>query len=173
MNRRMTIYVVVLYALLALAAGWSVRHLFAERAAARTAAAALAECRGYEKRILRLRGRPAMAAEQERASAEVSAPIEEAAKAAGVPADRLVRISPEPARRLGESPYKEKPTRVFLKNVSMQEIVTVAHRLVGEKHGFDLKSVRLDAADRGEATGRWSAELVFVYLIYDPARSRL
>lgn len=172
MNRRMTLYVVALYALLATAAGSSIHHLLQERAAARAAAIALSECRRHEAHILRLRARPALATDQERGSTDVSAPIEAAAKAAGIPADRLVRISPETARRVGETPYKEKPTRAFLRNVSLQEVVTMAHRLVGEDGGFDLKSLRLDAA-RGETAGRWSAELVLVYLIYEPAQSRL
>ena len=114
-----------------------------------------------------------MAAESERGSAEISAPIEGAAKAAGIPADRLVRISPEPARRVGETAYKEKPTRAFLKNVRLKALVATAHALGGPETGLDLKSLRLTAPSRDATEETWSAELLFTYLIYEPQRTPL
>ncbi len=173
MNRRMRFYLVILFVLLAICALWSVRHLTDERAAAQAAARDLADCRRHEERISRLRHRPALAADRERLSAEISAPIERAAKAAGIPTDRLVRISPEPPQRVGETSYKEKPTRVFLKNVSLRKVVTMAHGLMSSEEGLDLESIRLTAPSRDATAGTWSAELVFAYLIYEPQPTRL
>jgi len=173
MNRRMRIYLVVLLVLLGVFAVMGLRHLADARAAAEGAAGDLADCRRHGRDIDRLRGRPAMAAERERGSAELSAPIEQAAKAAGIPADRLVRISPEPAQRVGETAYKEKPTRVFLKNSRLKALVTMAHALGAPETGLDLKSLRLTVPSRDATQGTWSAELVFAYLLYEPQRSRL
>ncbi len=173
MTRRMKVYLAVLFGLMAVVAFWSLHGLLAERAAARAAAKDLQDCRRHGVQIDRLRGQPALAAERERLSAEIAAPIERAAKNAGIPPDRLVRISPEPAQRVGETAYKEKPTRVLFKNVSLKQTVAMAHGLIRSEHGLDLKSVRLSAPSRDATAGLWSAELVFVYLIYEPQRTNL
>ena len=173
MNRRMRVYLVVVIGLLAAFAVMSLRHLASARATARAAGRDLADCRRFERQIERLRAQPAMAADRERRSAELSAPIEQAARAAGVPPDRLLRISPEPAQRLGETAYKEKPTRVFLKNVRLRELVAMVHALGAPETGLDLKSLRLTAPSRDATEGTWSAELVLVYLVYEPREVRL
>jgi len=173
MNRRMYVYLSVLVVLLAVCAVWSVGYLADQRAVAREAAKDLTDCRRLADRIQILRHRPAMAADRERQSAELSGPIEQAARDAGIPTDRLVRISPEPARRLGESAYKEKPTRVSLRRVALKNLVTMIHALTDPTTGLDLKSLRLTATSRETPDGTWSAELVFIYLIYEPSGTRL
>lgn len=172
MNRRMKMYIAALLVLAAAWASWSMMHLSEARAAAEGTAKDLAACRRLEGDILRLRGRPATAADCERQSAEVSAPIEKAAREAGIPADRLLRISPEPAQRFCETEYLEKPTRVLLKNVTLKQVARMAHSLGEPDTGLDLKSVRLTAQSRDSSDGTWSAELVFVYLIYEPRSVR-
>ena len=173
MNRRMTIYVLILYGLMAVVAFWSLGRMFEARAAARKAAADLAECNRYAEVIERLRVQPTVAAERERMNAEITGPIEKAARSAGIAADRLARISPEPAQRVGESAYKEKPTRFFLKNVTLQQVISMVYGLTESNEGLNLKSVRLAALSRDVPGGTWSAELVLAYLIYDPQRSSL
>jgi len=169
----MAIYLAALLVLLAVCAAWSLGDLADRRAGAQEAAKNLARCRWLARQIRTLRRRPARAAERERQSAELTGPIERAARDTGIPTDRLVRISPEPARRLGESAYEEKPTRVFLKRVTLEELVTMIHTLTDPETGLDLKSLRLAATSRDAAEGTWSAELVLTYLIYKPARTRL
>ena len=173
MNPRMKIYLVILFGLTGVATFWSLNSMLAERAAAQAAASELEDCHCFEAEIVRLRAKPALAAERERRSAEVTGPIERAAQAAGISADRLVRISPEPAQRVGETAYKEKPTRVFLKNVSLEQVVAMAYGLSRRDEGLGLKSMRLTAPSREATTGLWSAELVFVYLIYEPQHTNL
>jgi hypothetical protein len=167
----MRLHLALLFALLGLCAVWGVRHLADAHAAEAAAARGLADCRRYAERISHLRGRPALAAQQERRSAEISAPIEGAAKEAGIPTDRLLRISPEPARRIGETAYKEKPTRVIIKNVTLRKVVAMAHGLTGGEGELNLKSLRLTAPSPDAVAGTWSAELVFTYLIYEPQRT--
>jgi len=173
MKRRMVIYVAALCVLMTGCAVMALRHLSEARAAAETAAGDLDECQRYAGQIEHLRGRPTMAADRERLSAELSAPIERATREAGIPIDRLVRISPEPSRRVGDTAYKEKPTRVFLKNVRLKDVVEMAHRLTSAEAGLDLKSLRLTAPSRDATEGTWSAELVFTYFIYEPQRTQL
>lgn len=173
MNRRMKVYIVIIFVLMAFIAAWSTSNLLAARATAMVAARNLEDCRRFEEQILRLRTRPALAAEHERLATEIVGPIEKAARQAGIPAERLIRISPEAAQRVGETAYKEKPTRVFLKNVTLQQVTAMAHGLMASEEGLGLKSLRLTVQSRDATTGTWSAELVFAYLIYEPQRGGL
>ena len=173
MTRRMKIQLAVLAVLLALATAWSLGRLLTEQAAACAAARDLADCRKFEADIVRLRVQPTLASERERQSTELAGPIEKAAKEAGIPADRLLRISPEPAQRVAETAYKEKPTRVFLKNVTLQQVVAMVHGLTRNEEGLNLKSIRLTALSREATTNLWSAELILAYLIYEPQKSSL
>lgn len=169
----MAIYLAALLVLAATWAGWGLLRLAGARAAAEGAAHDLADCRRLGQEIGRLRDRPAAASDRERQSAEVTAPIERAAREAGIPAERIARISPEPAEREGESDYNRKPTRVLLKNVTLRQVAHVVHALGAGPAGLGLESVRLTAPSRDATEGTWSAELVFVYLVYEPRGTRL
>jgi len=173
MNRRMRVYLAIVFGLMAVVTVWSLGQMLNARSAAQGAARDLEDCLKYEDQIARLRARPTLAADRERLAAEIVGPIERAAKAAGVSADRLIRISPEAAQRVCETAYKEKPTRVYLKNVTLQQVVQTVHGLVTAEEGLTLKSVRLTALSRETTTNLWSAELVLAYLIYEPQRTGL
>lgn len=173
MNRRMRAYLVVVFGLVAIVTLWSLGNLLGGRSAAQAAARDLEDCLKYEDQITRLRARPTLAADRERLATEIVGPIEQAAKTAGIPTERLVRISPEAAQRVCETAYKEKPTRVYLKSVTLQQVVSMAHGLTTREEGLNLKSIRLSALSREATTNLWSAELVFVYLIYEPQRTSL
>jgi hypothetical protein len=172
MNLRMKVYLVLLFVLMGFITAWSVGNLLAARSAAEAAAKNLGDCRRFEQQIMRLRSRPALAAERERLATEIVGPIDKAARDAGIPAERLVRISPEAAQRVCETAYKEKPTRVFMRNVTLQRVTAMAHGLTAAEGGLNLKSLRLTAQSREASSGTWSAELVFSYLIYEPQAGR-
>ncbi len=168
MNRRMAMWVVVLAGLLALTAGWSYRRLVSAREALAQANGDLAECRRLAGQIQLCRDRPNVAAEFERVASETAGPIERAARAAGVSPDRLLRISPEPAQRVGDSVYKEKPTRVSLKDVTLKQLVTLVHGLTSADAGLRVKSILLHAPNQEDPSDSWTAEVVLAYLIYEP-----
>ena len=172
MNRRRTILVAVLLVLLAGAAGWSLQAMLAARAQAEEARTGLAECHRLAARIAALSQLPATASDRERQGAELSATLEQAAQAAGIPTDRLIRIAPEPAQRLGDSAYKEKPTRVIVKNVALRPLVAMIHRVTQAEGGWALSSLRLTAPSRDATENLWTAELVFTYLVYEPLPTR-
>jgi hypothetical protein len=128
----------------------------------------LAECRRLVDRIRELERRSRRAEDRERVPDRTTGRIEAAATNAGIPRGRLVRIAPEPARRVGETVYKEKPTRVVLRKATLKQIVTMVHRLTRGEGGLRAKSLRLTAPSRNATQNLWDAEVVLVYLIYEP-----
>src|SRR6185437_461314 len=93
------------------AVGWSYIQLADNRASATVAAQDLADCRALASRIEMLRKRPAVAGTQELGAADLSRRIEQAAGTAEMADGSIERIEPEPARRVGETNYREVPTQ--------------------------------------------------------------
>ncbi len=168
MTRRLAIQLAILAALLGLAAFWSYGLMADSRARAESAATATADCARMVAKIEAAAARPERASDHERLAAETTGIIERAAKAAGITPNRLVRISPHPPQRLGESIYKEKPTQVELKNVSLKQLVVLMHGLIGAGDGLNVRSIRLRAPRHDETSDIWNAELIVTYLIYAP-----
>jgi hypothetical protein len=172
MNRRKTVLMGILLALLVLTAGWSLQVMWQARTEADAATKGLKECNRLAARIAVLNQLPTMASDRERLGAELNGPLEQAAQAAGIASDRLVRIVPEPAQRIGDSAYKEKPTRVIVKNVGLRPLITMVHRLTQSDGGWSLSTLRLTAPSRDATENLWTAELVFTYLVYEPLPTR-
>jgi len=170
MMRRGAIFTAVLAGLLGLTALWSYQYMASQRAAALAARADLAACRRGAARIAAFRQRPAMAADREQLLSETTSLIEQAAAAAGIPPDKLIRIVPEGPQQLGKTPYKEKPTQITLRGVSLEQLVKFVHPLTGGERGLHAKALRITSHDQGDSAGPWSADLVVSYLIYEPRR---
>jgi len=146
----------------------------ANRAAALAGGEQLRACHACAAGIELLGRRPALVADREQRTAETAALVEKAAASAGIPPQQLLRISPEPPQRLGESPYKEKPTCLALRGVSMEQVVKLAHALETAETGLNTKSIRL-TLNKNDAKGSadtWSAEIVLSYLIYEPKTAK-
>jgi len=172
MNRRKAILLLVLIALLAAAALWSHGRMASARAAADRAADDAALCRNLADQIDACRRRPSMAVETETLEGETTGLIERAAKQALIDPTSLIRITPEPPRRLADTVYKEKPTQVTLENVTLLQVGVLMHTLACGQQKLTTSALRL-AAPRAEDTGpHWKAELTLTYLIYDPPRIR-
>jgi hypothetical protein len=177
---RLALAVLVAGALLTLLWSWS-RLSDSRRSAAETAAD-LGASRDLAGRVETLRRRPAVAEGHGLGDADLHRRIAAAAGAAELPAESLGRIESEPSRRVGETPYREDATRVYLHRVTLRQLFTFLHALaagpagVAAETGGDasagsglrVKSIRL-SAPRGEETGdRWTVETTLAYLVYDP-----
>ena len=171
MKRRTILIVILLCHALGAAAVWSYSFMAAQRDAAAQACEDMADVRRMAGQIEAARQRPTLAAEHERVSDEVTGLIEQAAVKAGVPAGSLIRITPEPPSRLGDTVYKEKPTQVVFRNISLKQLVGLVHRLIGSDQQLEAKSIRITAPNPQDTGDLWNAELVLTYLIYDPPKS--
>lgn len=172
MNRRMTMLLGVLAAMLAVVAGYSVLELLAARNAALACERDVADCRTLIRQIDAHRRRPSVAAEREKEPDEISGPIERAARAAGIASERLVRIVPEPGRRLASTPYVEKPVQVTLKNVPIRQIVGLLDAVTTAQAGLEARSIRLTAPQPEDAGDSWNVELTLGYLVFEPIRDQ-
>jgi hypothetical protein len=113
---------------------------------------------------------PAAAAEQERESVEISQLIEASAKATGIDPRSLLRITPGPARRIEDSLYKEKPTSVLLKDVTLEQFAGLLGQLSASELGLTTRSLRLAAPSMEDAGALWNTEFTVSYLLYDPPK---
>jgi hypothetical protein len=174
---------------LVLALMWGYTRLSESRGAALEAAADLARCRQLAGRIEALRRRPAVADAREREANDLARRIERAAEEAEFPDGSIERIEPEPARRVGESPYKEKPTHVRLRKVTLRELFTFLHALSSDgtddvevsddggspaapppapSPGLRVRSIHLSAPPGEQAPDGWTVEATLAHLVYDP-----
>ena len=170
MKMRSTLTLSILVALPALTAIWAYRYMDSQRDDAITAQVDLNECVLIGRQIEQFGHRPTLATEQEQLSAETIGLIENAAKAAGISAESMARMTPEPPRRLGDTVYKEKPTQVLMRKITLKQLTALTYGLLSAETGLHARSIRV-IAPRAEETGDlWTAELVLTYLIYDPPR---
>ncbi len=170
MSRKTPVLFGIAAAFLCLAALWGYGYLARQRNAARTQIADLSECRDMMWRIEDLNRRPVLAADREKLASEITGLIEQASRRAGIAPQALVRIEPAAPRRVGDTPYREKPTQVFLRNVTLKQLTTLTYNLTHQEAGLYTSSIRLAAPRREESSDQWTVELVLTYLIYEPAR---
>ena len=94
--------------------------------------------------------------------------IEQAARAADFAEGSILRIEPEPARRIEETNYREVPTLLQLRHVTLQQMFTFLHALSSESSGLGVRDIVL-SAPRGEETGdRWTIEATLTYIVFSP-----
>ena len=131
-------------------------------------------CKRLAARIEQLRKRTQIAGSREMELTELSRRFEQAANATNIPAESIVRISPEEARRLstasagGESMYLEKPVIIQLSGVGLAKLVRFLYVMSTDSSSMNVKSLRLTAPRHEEAIEKWAAEVSFSYLIYSP-----
>jgi len=172
MNKRQTVLIAVLAAMLAVAAAWTYDEMATQRQAAHNAAADLASCRQLAEKIQEYTKIPTFALEGSTQDNTITGAIESAARTADIDPSCLDRIMPERPRRLGDTVYKETPTHVLLKNVTLKQLVTLIHTATADGQGLAARAIRINAP-RPEDTGPlWMAELTLTYLIYDPPKTK-
>lgn len=171
----------IVVALLA-AVAWCCMRLTDARASASAAAQDLADCRALAARIESLRRLPAVAGTAELGASDLSRQIEQAARVAEFPEDSVERIEPEPARRVGETNYREVATQVRLRHVTLRQVFTFLHALCStadtpsmaanaagrSASGLRLRNIRLSAPRGEETADRWTVESTLTYMVYSP-----
>jgi hypothetical protein len=154
---------------LLLLVGWSYLYFDQRRDAARAAADDLATCRTLAGRIGDLRQRPAVAGTQELGASDMARRIEHAAQIARFPQENIERIDPEPPRRIGETHYRQIPTRVRLRHVNMEQAITFLHTVGSDvSNPLYLEQVRFSAPPGEEIGDRWTIESTLAYTVYSP-----
>ena len=170
MSKRRTTLCLTLTILLMATVAWTYDHYRTNTAAAENAARDLHACRRLSSSIENLRRLPQSAASQENLAAEVTGLVEQAAKTAGTPANCLARIAPDQPRRLGDTVFKEKPTHVLLKQVTLEQFLRLLESVQAANRGLGIRSVSLRAPQPEDIGPYWNAEFTVSLLIYDPPK---
>lgn len=146
--------------------------LASSRGSADRVARDLHDCRVIAGRIDQMRHLPSAAGSSELQEGEIVRLIEQASRTANMTRDQIARIWPEDARRLGQSPYKEKPTRIHLRRVTLRQTVTFLHALCDGQSGLRVSGLRLVAPREAETRELWSVEVTLSYLIFAPSHAQ-
>lgn len=152
---------------------WSFQEMRAAQASVDVAQQNLNHCSEVAKRIAEVRQRPTMAALEETTITSLATLIDEAATTSRISKSSIVRIEPQPSRRVGETDYKEQATYVELRGVSLQQLVSFMHTLLVDQSELDVTSLRItapryDSDSAATAVETWLAEVTLTYLIYSP-----
>ncbi len=166
--RRQLVLWGILMTLLVCADLWAWGMLASSRSSAQRAQSDSLRCRQLAGQIMQRRSRPNVAAMEELASSELASRVERAAATAQVPAAGIVRISPEPTRRLGDSPYLESPTQLQLRQVTLKQLTVLLQELLKDSSALELRSLRLSAPREQETGPQWNVEAMICHLVYSP-----
>jgi len=166
--RRQAVLVGVMLIMLALAAGWSMNRMFTARAAAAAAAADREAAKRMAEAMVDLRDQPAVAATRAMGERQLLQRLAEAAGKAGLPGDVIEGTFPQSARRVGDAPYRRKPTAISLRPMPLDQLTAFLYHLTAASN-LTVHDLRLRAPRDAEAGQNiWEAEATITYLIYSP-----
>lgn len=166
MNRRKAILLSILAVCLIAVSYYSYDNMISCKEATLASASDLSLCREMIQSIDQYRQRPALASEHELLATQTNSLIEKTAIGAGISKRSLIRITPEPARRLEDSSYKDKPSQILLRDVNLKQMVPFIHKLLSA--GLNAKSIRLVSPKPDDTGQLWTMEITMSYLVYDP-----
>ena len=141
--------------------------------AARAAALNLRECKELADEIVGLRRQPSKVSIEGQSATQLSKRMEEALRAAQMPSTCLVRVDPQPARRLKDSEFKEQPTGLELRSVTLRQLVQFLQKLESGEARLRISSLGLVATQKpliGAAEETWTAQVVLTSLIFAPKK---
>lgn len=166
-HRSLTLLALLAVLLLVFTA-WNYSRLADHRSMAFAAVEETRDCHRLAAQINSLQSQPAQAGSAELQVTELTRGIEQSANQAQIQLDHLIRIWPQPAARINDSPYKAKSTQVLLKGVSLPQVVRFLHALETQDAGPRTTRLRLKAPDNQDAVGTWTVEATLTHVIYAP-----
>jgi len=164
-------FTLLVLAVLAVLALLGYLRMNASAAAMLAASRDVDECRKLVAEIATLQQLPQFAALEADSSTVIGQRIEHANKTAQLPAESLIRIQPQAPFRLGNSEYRLWPTRLELKQVTLEQVTTFAHSLVDEERGLTVRDLRLWTTSSESIAGigeTWSAEITLTQVTFSP-----
>ncbi|QNN21552.1 hypothetical protein HED60_04440 [Planctomycetales bacterium ZRK34] len=170
-QRRQLVLITTLLAMLLAVVAWSYSAMSQAKANASATAKDLAECSKLAQMIQQTRRQPQLVGDHELAFTDLSRQIEEAAEKQGIHTDAIVRISPEPARRLGRTAYREQPTRIELRQATLKQLLGLMHQLTATSPSLRIRGIRLSAPRSESDDQTWNTEFTLSHLQYSPDKN--
>ncbi len=123
------------------------------------------------KQIQALRDQPTMADDHAMQKADMTRRIAKAVSAASLDEKRLVSIDHQTARRIGRTPYLEKPTRLTLRDVDMPGTLSMLYSLTQGNSRLNVSRLRFTAPQEAANSNAWTVDTTVTYLIYEPTEN--
>jgi hypothetical protein len=164
------LYGAVIAAAVLLGGLWAANYLIDAKAEAQQAASDLDACRAIANRIGTLKASGASVAGGGLDQAVLQRRGEEALQSIGLPANHLVQVAPDLPRTVGQTAYKEVPTNLILRDMTLRQVVGFLLAITGDGSPLQTRALRFSGAhDAGGGDVQWTAELTLAYLVYQPA----
>jgi len=131
-------------------------------------------CQRLAAEIDLIRQAPQRARLTTRSADDQGAAVEKAASKAHLARDRVLRIDPQPPKRLGKSDYLEQATEIELLAVSLRQLVELTFNLGRGDSELAVGTLRLRMPHEAEQAGPelWLADIVLTQRIYAPTTQR-
>lgn len=140
--------------------------------AVRRAAGDLEDCRRLAAEMAEFDKLPAFAVLEPESPRELVDHVQAASQQASLPPEALVRIEPQAWQRPGDGPYRIRPTRLELRNVTLPQAASFAWHLSDSSRGLTVRDLRLSSEQReGSPRGAvetWTAEVTLTQLVFSP-----
>ncbi len=91
--------------------------------------------------------------------------LPEILRRAGISAERLSSVIPDAPRPISNTPLMRTNERITLADVSLEQIVRIAHALIGNDGGRRLDALAVRSARNGQAE-QWDAELLITTVVH-------
>jgi len=170
-TRRSQFAALVLAAIVIFVAGYSALAMRSSAARLREAKRDEQTCRELIGKIQALKQRRGFAALQAETAQTITQKAQRSKEEANLPAGALFRIEPQSPLRLGDSAYKIRPTRIELRDVTLERLIRFAYSMTADEQGMSIRDLRLTATgpnDGNAGADRWSVEIVLTQLIFSP-----
>lgn len=170
-SQRLTIWIVMLTAVFALAGFWTYQYMLEQKRFAQVTANNVLECQTIAKQIEKLRTKT----HDDQPVGDMNTLvqlIQQSASLAGMPMNHVQRIRPSSARRIGQTPYIENPTQLSLNQVTMKDTVSFLHHLASNQPSLQIQSLRLTDNSGRQPTPEeaWQVEVGLASITYEPIK---
>jgi hypothetical protein len=165
------LYAAVILAAVLMAGLWSAGRLVDARESAEMAASDLESCRAMAARIGTMKAGSDAANNGQLDQAALQRKSEEALQSIGLPPSHLVKVAPEAPRTVGQTAYREVPTNLVLRDMTLRQTVGFLLAMTGDGSPLQTRALRLSGAnDPAGPDPHWSVEITLAYLMYQPAK---
>jgi hypothetical protein len=165
---RRLLYGTVIAAAMVAALLWCAGGLVDAREQATRARADLGVCRQLAARIGQLDRLPRSQSAGPVDPSDLYQHGQQALQQLGVSPDHLVQIAPQTPERLGETAYKQVPTQLLVRDLTLRQLVGFLLAMTSEPSTMSVRSLRLYAPRDSDGGAQWTAELTLSYLVYEP-----
>jgi hypothetical protein len=139
------------------------------------AAVACNICDELAREIIQARQSPQRAQMAAKSLDDMGGTIEKAAATAQIQRDRILRIDPQPGKRLSKTDYIEQGTEVELVNVTLRQLVEFLCNIASNDEQLNVETLRLRTPHNSSVASNeelWMADVVLTQRVYAPTTPR-